>query len=132
MSITHPHAIPRAMSVAHFRILGRREVWFAEPTRFFRSGSAAFMEGPKKDTRPIKDKHWQAEKSSELIEFLIAANYNHHISPKILQNPTRKDFECIFQVCQHLPQRVYEERCGSPVHYSRILIAHSTGSSSTN
>ena len=72
--------------------------WFANLPFFLRSGSAAFMEGPKKDTRPIKDKHWQAEKSSELIEFLIAANYNHHISPKILQNPTRKDFECIFQV----------------------------------
>ena len=56
------------------------------------------MEGPKKDGRAIKDKTWQAEKSQELIEFLITANYNHHISPKIIQSPTRKDFECIFQV----------------------------------
>eukprot|EP00656_Telonema_subtile_P040417 TRINITY_DN4548_c0_g1_i1.p1 TRINITY_DN4548_c0_g1~~TRINITY_DN4548_c0_g1_i1.p1 ORF type:complete len:622 (+),score=196.36 TRINITY_DN4548_c0_g1_i1:132-1997(+) len=60
-------------------------------------GSSAFLDGPKKDTRPIKDKQWQAEQAEALIEFLIATNYNHHISPKILMAPTRKDFECIFQ-----------------------------------
>jgi len=60
-------------------------------------GSSAFLDGPKKDTRPIKDKQWQMEQAESLIEFLIAANYNHHISPKILMAPTRKDFECIFQ-----------------------------------
>jgi len=59
------------------------------------------MEGPKKDTRPMKDKQWQAERSQELIEFLITQNYNHHISPKIIQSPTRKDFECIFQFLYH-------------------------------
>lgn len=60
-------------------------------------GSSAFLEGPKKESRPIKDKQWQAEQAENLIEFLIAANYNHHISPKILMTPTRKNFECIFQ-----------------------------------
>jgi len=71
-------------------------------------GSAAFMEGPKKDGRAIKDKTWQAEKSQELIEFLITANYNHHISPKIIQSPTRKDFECIFQYLYHMMDPNFE------------------------
>eukprot|EP00658_Telonema_sp_P-2_P064955 TRINITY_DN54319_c0_g1_i1.p1 TRINITY_DN54319_c0_g1~~TRINITY_DN54319_c0_g1_i1.p1 ORF type:complete len:624 (-),score=232.53 TRINITY_DN54319_c0_g1_i1:185-2056(-) len=65
-------------------------------------GSSAFLDGPKKDTRPIKDKQWQAEQGEALIEFLIATNYNHHISPKILMQPTRKDFECIFQFLYRL------------------------------
>jgi len=54
--------------------------------------------GPKKDTRNLKSKEWQAEKGQEMIEFLVANNYNHHVSPKLIMGPTRKEFEEMFKV----------------------------------
>ncbi|KAJ1549665.1 kinetochore-associated Ndc80 complex subunit ndc80, partial [Nowakowskiella sp. JEL0078] len=53
--------------------------------------------GPTKETRPIRDKQWQANSIRTLISFLVQTGYNQAVSQKTLQSPSAKDFQNIFK-----------------------------------
>ncbi|KAJ1555297.1 kinetochore-associated Ndc80 complex subunit ndc80, partial [Nowakowskiella sp. JEL0078] len=50
-----------------------------------------------KETRPIRDKQWQAASIRTLISFLVQTGYNQAVSQKALQSPSSKDFQSIFK-----------------------------------
>lgn len=53
--------------------------------------------GSHKDPRQIREKSWQANAIRTLINFLVQSGYDKPISPKMLQNPSAKDFQSIFK-----------------------------------
>ncbi|GFX06207.1 kinetochore protein NDC80 homolog [Trichonephila clavipes] len=54
-----------------------------------------------KDQRPLADKAYQKKKILELVEYLNETNFMYQITASKLQQPSKKDFEMIFQ---HLAQ----------------------------
>ena len=51
-----------------------------------------------KESRPIREKSWQAHAIRGLISFLVSSGYNQSaVSIKSLQNPSTKDFMSIFK-----------------------------------
>ena len=50
-----------------------------------------------RDSRPIKDKGYQRSVITELVNYLNESGYPHNVTPKILTQPTNKDFQEIFK-----------------------------------
>ncbi|KAG8178718.1 hypothetical protein JTE90_024840 [Oedothorax gibbosus] len=69
------------------------------PGRNTNRRSSINLDGGKafKDTRPLNDKNYQKKKLTELIEFLTENNYQNPPNPQRLLQPSKKDFENIFQ-----------------------------------
>lgn len=57
--------------------------------------------GAPKDPRPLKERTYQGRIGQELIDYLTQNNFElemkYTLTPKALQSPTQKDFNCMFQ-----------------------------------
>jgi kinetochore protein NDC80 len=61
-----------------------------------------------KDPRPIRDKNFQNNAISTLLNHLDQSSYDSHITPRILAVPSSKDFQSIFKFLYHQIDPTYE------------------------
>ncbi|GIY25334.1 putative kinetochore protein NDC80 [Caerostris extrusa] len=54
-----------------------------------------------KEQRPLSDRGYQKKKIMELIDFLNETSFKHQITPTKLMQPSKKDFENIFEHLDH-------------------------------
>ncbi|KAL7751748.1 kinetochore-associated Ndc80 complex subunit ndc80 [Sorochytrium milnesiophthora] len=62
-----------------------------------RLSSIGYSAKDMKDPRPVRDKQYQVRIIQSILEFLAAEGYNMPVTPRTLQQPTKKDFENIFK-----------------------------------